>query len=248
MSEVRTTSSTGGQKGVKPERHALIPRKATAWISRVFGFGAEKYDPHNWRKGYEWDKSIDALQRHIDEFVDGYTYDEESGLPHLAHAGFHIMVLLTWLEEQGEGADNPFDTRWPAEMERARRALELGLDPVSTLAPEDRAAELAARAEPEYAIVGIRSDTGSSSDIPAGIGDLTEDLDEPVDFGTAEVGGWVTPEDQAQSAGFAKPPPPAAGAMQIHIHTTEPAKPNAVAEMLHEAINQRGVRRENLRF
>lgn len=124
MTETRTTSSTGGQKGVKPERHSLIPRKATAWISRVFGFGATKYEDHNWRRGYEWDKSIDALQRHIDDFVDGFTYDEESGLPHLAHAGFHIMVLLTWLEEQGEGVDNPFDTRWPHAMERARRAKE----------------------------------------------------------------------------------------------------------------------------
>lgn len=122
MTEIRTTSSTGGQKGVKPERHGLIPRKATAAIARVFGFGATKYADHNWRRGYEWDKSIDALQRHIDAFVDGETYDDESGLPHLAHAGFHIMVLLTWLEEQGEGVGNVFDTRWKTAMERARQA------------------------------------------------------------------------------------------------------------------------------
>lgn len=122
MAEVRTTSSTGGQKGVKPERHGLLPRKGLAAIARVFGFGAQKYQDHNWRRGYEWDKSIDALQRHIDAFVDGETLDEESGEPHLAHAGFHILVLLTWLEEQGEGVDNPFDTRWPYAMERARQA------------------------------------------------------------------------------------------------------------------------------
>lgn len=121
MTEIRTTSSTGGQKGVKPERHALLPKKGVAAIARVFAFGAIKYAAHNWRKRYEWDKSIDALQRHIDAFVDGETYDPESGLPHLAHAGFHILVLLTWLEEDGEGADNPFDTRWPASMERMRR-------------------------------------------------------------------------------------------------------------------------------
>ena len=120
--EIRTTSSTGGQKGVKPERHALLPKKGVAAIARVFGFGAKKYAAHNWRRKYEWDKSLDALQRHIDAFVDGETYDPESGLPHLAHAGFHILVLLTWLEEDGEGADNPFDTRWPAAMERLRRA------------------------------------------------------------------------------------------------------------------------------
>lgn len=118
--EVRTTSATGGQKGVKSERHSLLPRKGLDAIARVFGFGAEKYAAHNWRKRYEWSKSLDALERHIGAFMDGETYDPESGLPHLAHAGFHILVLLTWLEEDGEGVDNPMDDRWPAGLERAR--------------------------------------------------------------------------------------------------------------------------------
>jgi hypothetical protein len=122
MTEIRTTSRTGGQKGVKPERHDLIPRRGIAAIARVFGFGAQKYADHNWRQGYEWGKSIAAMQRHIDAFVDGETYDEESGEPHLAHAGFHVLVLLTWLEEQGEGVDNEFDDRWRPAMERMKRA------------------------------------------------------------------------------------------------------------------------------
>lgn len=120
MAEIRTTSATGGEKGVKPERHDLIPVKGVAAIARVFGFGAQKYADHNWRKKYEWGKSLAALNRHIDAFADGETYDPESGLPHLAHAGFHILVLLTWLEEDGEGVDNPMDDRWPAAMERAK--------------------------------------------------------------------------------------------------------------------------------
>lgn len=113
MTEVRTTSSTGGQKGVKPERHSLMPRPGLDAIARVFGFGATKYDSHNWRKGYEWSKSYDALVRHVTAFWDGETLDPESGLPHLAHAGFHILVLLTWLEEQGEGS--VFDDRYRPE-------------------------------------------------------------------------------------------------------------------------------------
>ena len=122
--EIRTTSATGGQKGVKAERFSLMPRAGLAWVARVFGFGASKYADHNWRHGYEWSKSFDALERHIQAAKDGETYDEESGLPHLAHAGFHVLVLLTWLDEQGEGADNPMDDRWPAAMERMRRAKE----------------------------------------------------------------------------------------------------------------------------
>lgn len=110
MSEVRTTSSTGGEKGMKPERHDLLPREGIEAIARVFGFGAQKYADHNWRRGYEWSKSYSALQRHLHAFWSGETYDSESGEPHLAHAGFHVLALLVWLDEQGEGGE--FDDRY----------------------------------------------------------------------------------------------------------------------------------------
>ena len=128
MTEVRTTSATGGQKGVKAERHDLMPKAGLDAIARVFAFGAEKYADHNWRRGYEWGKSYAALQRHLTAFWDGETHDPESGLPHLSHAGFHVLVLLTWLSEQGEGVDNPFDDRWPHSMERARLAEQAALE------------------------------------------------------------------------------------------------------------------------
>lgn len=119
--ETRTTSATGGQKGVKDERHDLIPREGLEAIARVYAFGAEKYADHNWRKGYEWSKSYAALMRHMVAFWSGETYDEESGLPHLAHAGFHIMALLTWLEQDGEGSQ--FDDRYVT-SERVRELTE----------------------------------------------------------------------------------------------------------------------------
>lgn len=210
MSEVRTTSSTGGQKGVKPERHDLIPRKAVAWIARVFGFGASKYEDHNWRLGYEWGKSLASLQRHIDEFVEGNSYDDESGLPHLAHAGFHILALLTWFEEQGEGPDNPFDDRWMHSMERARRALEAESDPDFDAIADD-----------------ILSERGHHN--PA-----TRRWDRtPLSF----VEDYDTP-----------PPPAAVAAMQIHIHAIDEKARRLTTELIHEAVNQRGIRRENLRF
>lgn len=120
--EVRTTSATGGQKGVKEERLSLLPRLGLEAIARVYAFGASKYAAHNWRRKYEWSKSVDAALRHLHAFNDGETNDPESGLPHLAHAGFHILALLTWLAEDGEGAKNPMDDRWPAGMERADQA------------------------------------------------------------------------------------------------------------------------------
>ena len=114
MTEIRTTSATGGQKGMKEERHDLLPREGIEAIARVFGFGATKYADHNWRRGYDWSKSYAALQRHLVAFWAGETYDEESGLPHLAHAGFHVLVLLTWLEVDGEGSQ--YDDRYLPEL------------------------------------------------------------------------------------------------------------------------------------
>jgi hypothetical protein len=110
--EVRTVSSTGGEKGVKPQRYDLLPVPGLAAIAECFAFGAEKYADHNWRKRYEWGKSYAALMRHMTAFWNGETYDPESGLPHLSHAGFHILVLLTWLIEDGEASE--FDDRYRA--------------------------------------------------------------------------------------------------------------------------------------
>lgn len=108
--EVRTVSSTGGMKGVKPQAHHLLPKAGLDAIAEVFNFGAQKYDDHNWRKGYEWSKSYASTIRHLLAYWDGETFDPESGLPHLAHAGCNIMFLLTFLAEQGEGGQ--FDDRF----------------------------------------------------------------------------------------------------------------------------------------
>jgi hypothetical protein len=105
--EVRSVSSTGAEKGTKIERFDLLPTQALAKIARHFGVGAAKYAPNNWRKGYEWSKSYAALQRHLHAFWGGEDYDEETGSPHLAAAGFHVLTLLTYMDEQPV-----FDDRW----------------------------------------------------------------------------------------------------------------------------------------
>jgi len=127
--EVRTISATGGEKGVKRERYDLLPKEALDAIARVYAFGATKYSDHNWRKGYEWSKSYAAAMRHLTSFWAGETLDPESGLPHLAHAGFHIFALLTWLEEQGEFGQ--FDDRYRSE--RLVDEREGDVEPVTPL-------------------------------------------------------------------------------------------------------------------
>lgn len=95
--EVRVVNArTGGAKGSKPERMGLLPWDALVEIAKVYAFGAEKYAPDNWRKGYDWHLSFDALQRHLAAFWTGQETDPESGLPHLSHAAFHVFALLVF--------------------------------------------------------------------------------------------------------------------------------------------------------
>lgn len=104
--ETRVTDpDTGAQKGSKRERFDLIPAESLNWLARVYGYGAGKYDDHNWRRGYAWGLSYAAMQRHLHAFWSGENFDPESGLPHLAHAMWHCTTLLTFMTEHPEKDD-----------------------------------------------------------------------------------------------------------------------------------------------
>lgn len=106
VNEVRITDPvTGGQKGMKPERYSLIPTEPLAELARVYGYGADKYEPNNWRKGYAYSLSLDALYRHIAAFRSGEAIDPESGRHHLGHAAFHLMTLMEF-DRLGLGTDD----------------------------------------------------------------------------------------------------------------------------------------------
>lgn len=114
--EERTTSSTGGQKGVKLQRFDLIPVEPLRLLAEHFGKGARKYDEHQWRSGYEWSKSYSALMRHLTEFWLGNDYDVCSNDPDgcsmvtaagddfepleddtcYNHTGSHHMTAVAW--------------------------------------------------------------------------------------------------------------------------------------------------------
>lgn len=108
--EVRTTSSTGGQKGVKIERYDLIPVEALRQLAEHYGRGAEKYDANQYRKGYEFSKSYAALQRHLNQWWGGEDNDGELGSSHLVAAAWHCLTLLTFMQEHPE-----FDDRYVPE-------------------------------------------------------------------------------------------------------------------------------------
>lgn len=56
-------------------------------------------------KGFDWSLSYNAMQRHANQFWSGEDLDEESGLPHMAHAAWHCLVLLAFMQRE-IGTDN----------------------------------------------------------------------------------------------------------------------------------------------
>ncbi|WAB09099.1 hypothetical protein SEA_CHRIDISON_46 [Arthrobacter phage Chridison] len=92
--EVRSVSVTGAEKGTKEARFDLIPTGALTEVAVHFGRGAQKYVPHNWRKGYEFSKGYAALQRHANAWWGGEDLDPEMQTSHLAAVAFHALALL----------------------------------------------------------------------------------------------------------------------------------------------------------
>lgn len=91
------TATTGGRKfdGGKL-RYGLIPPLAQAEMVKVLTFGAEKYEPDNWKKVPDSKtRYFDALERHVWAWKMGEEIDPESGIHHLAHA----MCCLAFLYE-----------------------------------------------------------------------------------------------------------------------------------------------------
>ena len=108
MTEAMTESATGGKKGKKPQQIHWIDPKALLKVAEVAAMGAEKYgNGYNYRLGYDWSLSFDAAQRHLMQFWSGEDLDPESSLPHLAHAAWHCLTMLSFLEGD-YGTDDRF--------------------------------------------------------------------------------------------------------------------------------------------
>lgn len=96
-------------EGVKHDigkpRYDLLPPDAMDAIAQVFTYGAAKYADRNWEGGMAWGRLFAAMMRHCWAFWRGEDVDPESGLPHLAHAGACVLMLLAYTQ-RGIGADD----------------------------------------------------------------------------------------------------------------------------------------------
>lgn len=85
-----------------------VPPAALLEIAKVFTYGVDKYGHFNWQEfadEWTWNQLYASCLRHLLAWQDGEDIDPESNLPHLAHAGCNIMMLLT-LIVKGKGKDD----------------------------------------------------------------------------------------------------------------------------------------------
>ena len=108
ISQHELTTVTGAPTGtaIKHDQNKLpmhlLSTTALEEIAAVLQFGAEKYESHNWRKGFVWSRPLSAALRHLLAFNDGEDRDPESNLSHLAHAACCIMFLLEFEKTRPE--------------------------------------------------------------------------------------------------------------------------------------------------
>ena len=74
----------------------LLPIDPMMQVANVFGFGAKKYFANSYRQGetVAWSRTYGSIIRHLFAFWKGEDTDPESGLPHLAHAGTQLFILM----------------------------------------------------------------------------------------------------------------------------------------------------------
>ena len=95
------------------DRYDLIDHRFLRELAQVLTHGANKYGDSNWASAEPAEgnkRYYSALMRHLASWLDGNDTDEESGLPHLAHAACCLMFLRHYDREQGFFAEH--DAAW----------------------------------------------------------------------------------------------------------------------------------------
>lgn len=70
---------------------SLVHFKSLEPMVEVLEFGAEKYEPDNWKKGLDKKEILESMMRHLGALMDGEEYDPESGINHIGHIMCNAM-------------------------------------------------------------------------------------------------------------------------------------------------------------
>lgn len=100
VEEMNVDPETGGRKASKLSQIGFIDPQALMTLGEVAGMGTVKYDKYNYLKGFDWSLCYNAMQRHAQAAWGGEDLDQESGLPHFAHAAWHALALLSFYQRK----------------------------------------------------------------------------------------------------------------------------------------------------
>jgi hypothetical protein len=76
-------------------QYHLMPVNALEQVNRVLMHGAKKYGDGNWRNVENAEQRYyNAAMRHMQAWLNGEDTDNESNLPHLAHAACSLMFMI----------------------------------------------------------------------------------------------------------------------------------------------------------
>ena len=92
------TNAKGGEQSACPYAFHLLDGDAMFRLASILAYGAERYEPNNWRRIDLKDHLNHALQ-HIMAYLAGDTQDD-----HLGHAFCRMMFVIA-MEEEGQVYD-----------------------------------------------------------------------------------------------------------------------------------------------
>lgn len=99
-----TSSPTGGLKDMSGDkaRLGLVPPSLNEAVAKVLWWAhtdpEKAYPLNNWRKGLEWSKPLESIERHAAAIRDGQWLDPESGLPHAYHIATNVAFLIEFID------------------------------------------------------------------------------------------------------------------------------------------------------
>lgn len=83
--------------------YELIPPEAMEEYTKAMQYGADKYEPNDWRRGsgMRWTMIIAAILRHTFALLRGEDIDKTSGLHHGAHimCGASMLIFYSTYSE-----------------------------------------------------------------------------------------------------------------------------------------------------
>lgn len=116
-----TDPNTGASKGHKDVQIGDVDPLALIELGKVAEYGSRKYEQYNYIKGMPYSWSYNAMQRHLMAYWANEDRDREdhggSGLPHLAHAAWHCLALLSYYLRETGTDDRPHTALQPAPVD-----------------------------------------------------------------------------------------------------------------------------------